>query len=114
MLEEIQNLFVTNEKLIILVLICVLVDTATGITKAITNNNFSFKSKFLKRVIVKCINYISYLVLFGGVEVCISLPLFTVACITEVSIEIKSISENVKDIPFKNLISNISDKIKTK
>lgn len=114
MLEAIQNLFVTNEKLIILVLICVLVDTSTGITKAITNNSFSFQSKFLKRVVIKCINYISYLALFGGVEVCINLPLFAVACITEIGIEVKSIAENVKDIPVKNLISNIIDKIKTK
>lgn len=113
MLQDIQLLMINNARLLLLVAICILVDTMTGISKAITNQEFSVQSKLLRKLLTKCLQYSGCLILFAGVELTFSIPCLVGCCLIEIGIEMKSIAENVKDIPQLNkIITSIAENIK--
>lgn len=97
-----------------MVAIAVLVDTMTGVAKAIKNDTLSFQSKFLKRVISKLLMYSGCLLLCSGIELTFNVVgVLALGCIAEIGIEIISIKENVTEIPqLAELIESISKKIK--
>lgn len=114
MLQDIQTLLITHEKVLLMVAIAVLVDTMTGVAKAIKNDSLSFQSKFLKRVISKLLMYSGCLLLCAGIELTFNfVGVLALGCIAEIGIETISIKENVTEIPqLVKLIENIIKKIK--
>ena len=114
MLQDIQALLITHEKVLLMVAIAILVDTMTGVAKAIKNDSLSFQSKFLKRVISKLLMYSGCLLLCAGIELTFNIGgILALGCIAEIGIEIVSIKENVTEIPqLAELIENIIKKIK--
>ena len=114
MLQDIQALLITHEKVLLMVAIAVLVDTMTGVAKAIKNDSLSFQSKFLKRVISKLLMYSGSLLLCAGIELTFNIVgVLALGCIAEIGIEIISIKENVAEIPqLAELIESIIKKIK--
>lgn len=113
MLQDIQHILVVNQRVLMLVAICIIVDTMTGISKAITNEEFSVQSKLMRKVFTKLLQYSGVLILFAGIELTFDIPCLVIACITEIIIEIKSVSENVKAIPqLSALIENVTKNIK--
>ena len=114
MIQDIQALLITYEKVLLMVAIAVIVDTMTGVAKAIKNDTLSFQSKFLKRVISKLLMYSGCLLLCSGIELTFNVVgVLAIGCISEIGIEIVSIKENVMEIPqLAELIESISKKIK--
>ena len=114
MIHDIQVLLLTHEKVLLMVAIAVLVDTMTGVAKAIKNDSLSFQSKFLKRVISKLLMYSGCLLLCAGIEITFNVVgVLAFGCIAEIGIEIISIKENVAEIPqLAELIEKIIKKIK--
>ena len=114
MIHDIQVLLISHEKILLMVAIAVLVDTMTGVAKAIKNDSLSFQSKFLKRVISKLLMYSGCLLLCAGIEFTFNVVgVLVLGCVAEIGIEIVSIKENVTEIPqLAELIENIIKKIK--
>ena len=114
MLQDIQALLIAHEKVLLMVAISVLVDTMTGVAKAIKNDSLSFQSKFLKRVISKLLMYSGCLLLCAGIELTFNIVgILALGCVAEIGIETISIKENVTEIPqLAKLIDNIIKKIK--
>ena len=113
MIFELKHIFVSTAKPLIMVALAVMVDTILGITKACKNKNFTFTSSGMKKVVPKCVNYSALLILFAGIEWCFDIKFVLLsACIILTSIEVKSILENIKDIPdMYKLLKNILDTI---
>ena len=114
MIHDIQVLLITHEKVLLMVAIAVLVDTMTGVAKAIKNDSLSFQSKFLKRVISKLLMYSGCLLLCAGIELTFNVVgVLALGCVVEIGIETISIKENVTEIPqLAELIEKIIKKIK--
>lgn len=113
MLQDIQALLITYQKVLLMVAVAILVDTMTGVAKAIKNDTLSFQSKFLKRVISKLLMYSGCLILCAGIEITFNaVGVLALGCIAEIGIELISIKENVSEIPqLADLIDQISDKL---
>lgn len=113
MLTELQSLLISNARVLIMVAICVLVDTMTGISKAITNSEFSVQSKLMRKLLTKLLQYGAVIILFAGADICFGIHLLIPICIIEITIEITSIGENLKDIPkFKAMLDLLLETIK--
>ena len=97
-----------------MVAIAILVDTMTGVAKAIKNDSLSFQSKFLKQAISKLLMYSGCLLLCAGIELTFNIVgVLALGCVAEIGIEVISIKENVTEIPqLVELIENIIKKIK--
>ena len=115
MINNLHCIFITNSKILLFLLICVIIDTILGVSKSITNKNFTFSSSGLKKCIPKIIQYFCVVVLMVFVEFTFNIKSTLTICVLISLIEIKSISENLHDIPeisefLNKIIKNIKER----
>lgn len=96
---ELKDLLLNNYKILIFCMIVIIVDTLTGISKAITNDTLSFTSTGLRKFIPKMLSYAGWLLLCISLQWCLNVPALIAGCICLILIELLSIKENLKDIP---------------
>lgn len=114
MLNDISKICLTNQKLLFAVLICIAIDTVLGVTKAITNKEFTFTSNGLRKGLPKIIEYCCALILGLTFELVTNKPITCLFAVSIIITECISIKENLSSIPiavklinwFINAVSN--------
>ena len=122
LLELLRNIIVSNVKFIVLLLICVIVDTILGMIKARKNHNLKYTSSGFKKVYIKLIVYSALLLLFVFFDWAFYIKHYVstkILCLILCSNEIVSIRENTQEIPgitlfFDNILEIVNKLIKKK